>query len=104
MATTDGGNAFQGSIPLIYERSLVPLIFQPYADEMVARVMTSAPRRVLEVAAGTGVVTRVLAAWLPESTAIVATDLSESMLQVAQVLGTARPVTWRQADAMQLPF
>jgi len=104
MATTDAGDPFRGSVPLVYERYLVPLIFQPYADEMGARVMAAAPRRVLEVAAGTGVLTRVLAAWLPGSTSIVATDLSEPMLQVAQTLGTARPVTWQQADAMQLPF
>ena len=104
MATTEAGNAFRGSVPLVYERYLVPLIFQPYADEMGARVMAAAPRRVLEIAAGTGVLTRVLAGWLPTSTDIVATDLSDSMLQVAQTLGTARPVTWRQADAMQLPF
>jgi len=104
MATTDAGTAFRGSVPLVYERYLVPLIFQPYADEMAARVMASLPRRVLEIAAGTGVVTRVLAEWLPKSTTIVATDLSDAMLQVAQTLGTAQPVTWRQADAMQLPF
>ena len=104
MATTDRGDAFQGSIPLVYERCLVPLIFQPYADETVARLVASTPARVLEIAAGTGVVTRALAAWLPPSTAIVATDLSEAMLQVAQTLGTARPVAWQQADAMQLPF
>ena len=104
MATTDAGNAFRGSVPLVYERYLVPLIFQPYADELGARVMAAAPRRVLEIAAGTGVVTRVLASWLPPSTRIVATDLSDAMLQVAQTLGTSRPVTWQQADAMQLPF
>ena len=104
MATTDAGDVFRGSVPLVYERYLVPLIFQPYADELGARVMAAAPRRVLEIAAGTGVVTRVLASWLPPSTSIVATDLSEAMLQVAQTLGTSRPVTWQQADAMQLPF
>jgi len=104
MATTDAGNAFRGSVPLVYERYLVPLIFQPYAEEMGARVMAAAPCRVLEIAAGTGVLTRVLAEWLPPSSGIVATDLSDSMLQVAQTLGTSRPVDWRQADAMQLPF
>jgi SAM-dependent methyltransferase len=104
MATIDAGNAFRGSVPLVYERYLVPLIFQPYADDMGARVTAAAPRRVLEIAAGTGVLTRVLAEWLPQSSHIVATDLSDAMLQVAQTLGTAQPVTWQQADAMQLPF
>ncbi len=96
--------AFAGSIPKLYETLLVPLIFQPYADDLAARVATRAPRRVLEVAAGTGVVTRRMAALLPEGTSIVATDLNQAMLDQAAEIGTARPVQWRQADAMQLPF
>jgi SAM-dependent methyltransferase len=104
VATTDPDSLFQGPVPLLYERFLVPLIFQPFADELAARVVALAPDRVLEIAAGTGVVTRALAARLPVQAALVATDLSESMLDVAQAQGTARAVTWRQADAMQLPF
>jgi SAM-dependent methyltransferase len=59
---------------------------------------------VLEVAAGTGVVTRAMLASLPATTAIVATDLNQAMLDQAAAVGTRRPVEWRQADAMQLPF
>jgi ubiquinone/menaquinone biosynthesis C-methylase UbiE len=59
---------------------------------------------VLEVAAGTGVVTRALAATTPEAVSIVATDLNEAMLEHAKSIGTRRGVEWRQADAMQLPF
>jgi ubiquinone/menaquinone biosynthesis C-methylase UbiE len=62
------------------------------------------PRRVLEVAAGTGVVTRALSSALPSSASIVATDLNQSMIDEAARRGTARPVEWKQADAMQLPF
>ena len=58
----------------------------------------------LEVAAGTGVVTRALAVALPERVSIVATDLNQPMLDQAAALGTRRPVEWRQADAMPLPF
>ncbi|MEO6363742.1 MAG: class I SAM-dependent methyltransferase [Caldimonas sp.] len=96
--------AFAGSIPKLYETLLVPLIFQPYADDLAARVAARAPQRVLEVAAGTGVVTRRMAALLPEGTSIVATDLSQAMLDQAATVGTPRPVRWQQADAMQLPF
>ncbi|MBM4443171.1 MAG: methyltransferase domain-containing protein, partial [Candidatus Rokubacteria bacterium] len=60
--------------------------------------------RVLEIAAGTGVVTRALAAALPAGSSIIATDLNQAMLDQAAKTGTARPVEWRQADAMQLPF
>jgi SAM-dependent methyltransferase len=95
---------FAGSIPRLYEEYLVPLIFAPYAEDLAARIATRTPSRILEIAAGTGVVTRALAARLPESTAIVATDLNPGMLETAAQVGTSRPVQWRQADAMQLPF
>jgi SAM-dependent methyltransferase len=59
---------------------------------------------VLELAAGTGVVTRALASALPPDVSIVATDLNQAMLDHAASMGTSRPVVWRQADAMELPF
>jgi SAM-dependent methyltransferase len=68
------------------------------------RLASKPVSRVLEIAAGTGVVTRELASALPESTTIIATDLNQAMLEQAAALGTKRPVEWRQADAMQLPF
>ncbi len=95
---------FAGSIPQLYERLLVPLIFEPYAIDLARRAAELEPARVLEIAAGTGVLTRQLAAALPSSTAIVASDLNEPMLSHAASIGTNRPVEWRQADAMQLPF
>ena len=96
--------AFAGSIPRLYETLMVPLIFEPYAEHLAARLAAMAPKRVLETAAGTGVVTRRIAALLPDSTTIVATDLNQAMLDEAASVGTARPVQWQQADAMQLPF
>lgn len=80
---------FAGSIPELYETLLVPLIFQPYADDLAARVAATAPRRVLEVAAGTGVVTRRMAALLPAGSSIVATDLNQAMLDKAAAPGGA---------------
>ena len=104
MPAADADRVFAGSIPQIYERHLVPLIFEPCAADLAARVAMLRPARVLELAAGTGVVTRHLARLLPADTTIVATDLNGPMLEEAQALGTARPVTWRRADAMALPF
>jgi len=95
---------FAGSIPQLYERYLVPLIFEPYAVDLAVRVASQSPSRVLEVAAGTGVVTRRLAATLPRSATIVATDLNRAMLDQAAAVGTARSVEWKQADATSLPF
>jgi SAM-dependent methyltransferase len=102
--TTAGDEAFSGSIAAQYESHLVPLIFEPYAADMAARVTSVSPQRVLEIAAGTGVVTRKLSATLARDVAIVATDLSQSMIDQAQTLATERPVEWRQADVMALPF
>jgi len=95
---------FAGAVPEMYETLMVPLIFEPYAIDLADRLSARSPRRVLEIAAGTGVVTRRLVATLPAGAAIVATDLNQAMLDHAASLGTARPVEWRQADAMQLPF
>ena len=95
---------FAGSLPQIYHGYLVPLIFEPYARDLVNRVQQQSARRVLEIAAGTGVVTRALASGLPDTTRIVATDLNQAMLDQAASLGTSRPVEWQQADASRLPF
>jgi SAM-dependent methyltransferase len=95
---------FAGSIPKLYETYLVPLIFEPYAVDLAKRLASRSPARVLEIAAGTGVVTRHLASVLPEGVSIVATDLNQAMLDQASAVGTRRPVEWRQADAMRLPF
>lgn len=104
MKPIDVDRSFTGSIPQLYERPLVPLIFEPYARDIAARAAALRPRRVLELAAGTGVVTRELARTLPVDVEIIATDLNPAMLDQAASLGTARPVQWRQADALQLPF
>jgi ubiquinone/menaquinone biosynthesis C-methylase UbiE len=95
---------FLGSIPQMYEQYLVPLIFEPYAAELAERVRGRHLDRVLEVAAGTGVVTRHLARCVPAACGLVATDLNQPMLDHAAAVGTSRPVQWQQADAMQLPF
>ncbi len=96
--------AFAGAIPAFYDRFMVPLLFAPFADDLAARVAAARPKRVLEVAAGTGVLTRRLSQVLPEGTTIVATDLAPPMLEEAQRIGTARPVRWQAADAQALPF
>jgi SAM-dependent methyltransferase len=104
MHSQDADRAFAGSIPELYERYLVPMIFEPYAVDLASRAARRRPSRVLEIAAGTGAVTRHLADALPPGVSIVATDLNQPMLDHAAAIGTTRPVEWRQADAMQLPF
>jgi SAM-dependent methyltransferase len=104
MATADSDKVFAGAIPQLYDTCLVPLIFAPYAEDLARRLAARRPRRVLEIAAGTGAVTRAMATTLPGDAAIVATDLNPGMLAQARATGTARSVDWQQADAMDLPF
>jgi len=104
LSGSDSDKRFAGSIPKLYDEYLVPLIFEPYAVDLANRLASRTRARVLEIAAGTGVVTRKLVSALPESVSIVATDLNQAMLDLASAVGTKRPVEWRQADAMQLPF
>lgn len=103
MSSTD--KVFAGSVPKLYDEHLVPLIFSVYADDLARRVAALAPSDLLEIAAGTGAVTRAVAALLPAGVRYVATDLNEPMLAVARQRQGADPrMTWQQADALALPF
>ena len=103
MVATD--KLFAGSIPEIYDRYLVPLIFESYASDLAERLVKANPKDVLETAAGTGVLTRAMAARLPESAHIVATDLNQPMLDHAKMRQSGKGrVEWKQADALALPF
>jgi ubiquinone/menaquinone biosynthesis C-methylase UbiE len=103
MVATD--KLFAGSIPALYERLLVPLIFESYARDLADRIARAEPQDLLETAAGTGVLTRAIASRLPERARIVATDLNQPMLDQAAAQ-QSRPdrVRWQQADALALPF
>jgi ubiquinone/menaquinone biosynthesis C-methylase UbiE len=102
----DNKNAqFAGSIPAAYDRYLGPILFQPYAEDLAARLTVDANGSVLELACGTGILTRVLRDHLPASTRLVATDLNEPMFRhAAQKFRPGEAVEWKQADAASLPF
>lgn len=96
---------FAGSIPENYDRHMVPLIFEPYAADLARRAAALAPAAVLETAAGSGVVTRALAARLAPGARYVVSDLNQPMLDYAAARqGPDARLTWRQADALALPF
>ncbi len=102
MRTSD--TAFAGAIPQTYERYLVPALFEPYAADIASRVARAGANRVLELAAGTGAVTRALRRALPMSVEIVATDLNPDMLAVARDISHLENVRFEVADAGELPF
>ena len=93
----DTDTLFGGSVAQVYDTYLVPLIFEPYAVDLAGRVASRHPKGVLEIAAGTGVVTRAMSAALPDNAAIVATDLNQPMLDRASAVGT--PTTGRVAPS-----
>ena len=96
--------AFTGILAEFYDRYLVPLNFAPYAEVVADRAKALLPRRILETAAGTGVVTEALARILPTDATITATDLNEAMIERCKVRPEMERVNWQQADAMKLPF
>lgn len=101
MASQD--TAFSGSIPAVYDRYMVPLVFAPFAEEVARRAQSAMPGHVLETAAGTGVVTEALHRALP-SAEIIATDLNGPMLEVAAERLRSAKVSFEVADAQQLRF
>jgi ubiquinone/menaquinone biosynthesis C-methylase UbiE len=103
MSETD--KVFAGSIPENYDRYLVPLIFEIFAQDIAQRVAALSPRTILETAAGSGVVTRALTPRLFPDASYVVTDLNQPMIDYAATQqGADRRVRWRKADAQALPF
>lgn len=96
---------FAKAVPERYHAGLGPVLFVPYAIDIAARVATlqPAPAHVLELACGTGIVTKQLAEALPHA-AITASDLSEGMLAQARLSSAAPNVTYEAADMQALPY
>ena len=95
---------FSGSVPAFYDRYLGPVLFEPYAADLVSRLPAGDGLRVLEIACGTGIVTRRLREALPDSATVVATDLNEPMTAYARGAVPVPGIVWQQADAQALAF
>jgi ubiquinone/menaquinone biosynthesis C-methylase UbiE len=100
MAETD---VFKHSTPSLYDRYMGPLLFEPYAKHVAERAALLRPERILETAAGTGIVTRAVSEALPEAT-IVATDINPAVVKFASQHLHSDRVTFQRADAQDLPF
>jgi SAM-dependent methyltransferase len=101
MTTT--GPRFDGSIPDNYDRYFAPNLFEPYAVELARRIPAGATK-IVELAAGTGRLTRRLLDNLPARTEVVVTDLFESMLDAARARILDSRARFQQADMLELPF
>lgn len=96
---------FSGSIPAAYDRYLGPILFEPYAEDLAARLQVSDASSVLELACGTGILTRALRTHLPSIVQLTATDLNEPMFRhAANKFPKDEAVQWLQADASSMPF
>jgi SAM-dependent methyltransferase len=102
-AQPDSAN-FIGSVPEYYEEFLGPFIFTPYAQDLSLRLQIGSRARILELACGTGRLTRELLAVMEPGARLVATDLNQPMLEVARRTAPDPRVEWRDADAANLPF
>ncbi len=102
---SNDASRFIGSIPQHYDHGLGPMIFVDYAADIARRVAACHPARVLETAAGTGIVTRRLRDVLPAGVRLTATDLNPPMLEIARTkFRPGEQVEFQPADAMALPF
>ena len=103
MIASDG--LFTGNIPQLYNQLMVPMLFDPYASDLATQLAGLHPTDILETAAGSGALTRAVAARLPKTAKITATDLNQPMLDVAATLSPKDPrITWAACDATNLPF
>ena len=100
---SSGTAAFGADVASFYEELMVPMIFEPFADDLVKRLSTSRLGDVLELAAGTGIVTRKLGSLSADiAQSILATDISQAMLDKAQQIDPDARIAWKAADAMAL--
>ena len=100
----DTAQLYSGSVPALYDRYRGPVFFEPFARDLVNCLADLRTGNLLEIAAGTGIVTRVLARVLPETVSIIASEINQEMLDFAAAQPGLARISWRQADALALPF
>jgi SAM-dependent methyltransferase len=94
---------FAASIPETYETYFAPVLFEPYSQELARRIPSGATR-ILEIAAGTGRLSRRLLENMPARTELVVTDLQQPMLDVASSRIHDSRARFQRADMLELPF
>ncbi len=95
---------FSGTVPALYDQYMGPLFFEPYATDIAMRLKENNFHKVLEIACGTGRVTKHIRKAIPTSAELIATDLNPGMLEVAKEVLRGDNIEFRIADAQALPF
>jgi len=101
MATTP---PITGTPAEIYEQHMVPAIFARWAPDLVEAARVRPGGRALDVACGTGAVTRILSERVGPAGAVVALHINPGMLAAARVAAPARNIEWREGSAVSLPI
>ena len=96
-------NFFEGKVPLSYEKYSAVLL-EPFAIDIVERMNNGRIKNVLELACGTGRVTRHLIQLIPPDGKLIATDISAEMMEVARSILKDERISWQVADAQTIPF
>lgn len=104
MLTQQTPIAFSGNIPKYYDSFLGPMFFEPFALDMANRVGKIAPMELLELASGTGRLTKLLPAVLSKDAHIIASDINPAMVNFGRSIIEGDNVEWQQVDAVSLPF
>lgn len=86
----------------VYEEFFVPALFQQWASRVADVAQISSNQRVLDVACGTGILTREVSERVGAGGSVVGLDPNEGMLLVAK--RKAPEIEWRQGRAEVLPF
>lgn len=97
--------SFSGSIPKFYENNLGTIFFEPFSTEMALRVKDLKANSILEIACGTGRLTKYLPLVTPKKfSSITATDVNPAMLELARRTVAWKNIDWQVVDAMELPY
>lgn len=104
MQTQQISIAFSGSIPKFYDSFLGPMFFEPFALELAGRINNIQPNSLLELASGTGRLTKLLPSVLPAEALIIASDINPAMVEYGQKTVSDKRIDWKQIDAVTLPF
>ncbi len=95
-----------GNAAEVYERQLVPVMLAPWAPKLIDLAEVRPGMHVLDVACGTGVVTRLAAERVGSTGRVVGLDINAAMLSVARGLPPVGGATveWLEASALEIPL
>ncbi|HEX2532120.1 MAG TPA: class I SAM-dependent methyltransferase, partial [Chitinophagaceae bacterium] len=99
-----GLSPYSDTVPQRYERFLGPLFFEPFARHLATFLPDGMQGPVLEIACGTGRLTRHLRFRMDPASRLFATDIQPDMLSLARQLLTDPGIDWQTADVHDLPF